>query len=33
MKIAVLGAGAMEGLYGAFLSRQYEVTLLDVSQS
>ncbi len=32
MKIAILGAGAMGSLYGAFLSRKEDVTLLDVNQ-
>lgn len=30
MKIAVLGAGAMGSLYGAYLSRNEEVTMVDV---
>lgn len=30
MKIAVLGAGAMGALYGAYLSRENDVTLVDV---
>lgn len=32
MKIAVLGAGAMGSLYGAYLSKVHEVTMLDVWQ-
>ena len=32
MKIAVLGGGAMGGLYGGYLSRNNEVTLIDVNQ-
>lgn len=32
MKIAVLGAGAMGGLFGAYLSQSNQVTLLDVNQ-
>ena len=32
MKIAVLGAGAMGGLYSAYLSRHHEVTVIDVKQ-
>ena len=32
MKIAVLGAGAMGSLYGAYLAQQEEVTLFDVYQ-
>ena len=31
MKIAVLGAGAMGGLYSSYLSRQHEVTVIDVN--
>lgn len=31
MKIAVLGAGAMGGLFSAYLSKQNEVTVIDVS--
>ena len=31
MKIAVLGAGAMGGLFSAYLSRQNEVTVIDVN--
>ena len=31
MKIAMLGAGAMGGLYSAYLSRQNEVTVIDVN--
>ena len=31
MKIAVLGAGAMGGLYSSYLSRQNEVTVIDVN--
>ena len=31
MKIAVLGSGAMGGLYGAYLSRKNEVTVIDVN--
>ena len=31
MKIAVLGAGAMGGLYSAYLSRHNEVTVIDVT--
>ncbi|MDF2594147.1 MAG: 2-dehydropantoate 2-reductase [Clostridia bacterium] len=30
MKIAILGAGAMGCLYGAYLSRKHDVTLIDV---
>ena len=30
MKIAILGAGAMGCLYGAYLSQKHEVTLLDI---
>ena len=30
MKIAVLGAGAMGGLYSAYLSRSHDVTVVDV---
>lgn len=33
MKIAVLGAGAMGCLYGAYLSQKYDVTLFDVHQA
>ncbi|MDO4357125.1 MAG: 2-dehydropantoate 2-reductase [Clostridia bacterium] len=32
MKIAVLGAGAMGSLYGTYLSRAHEVTMLDAYQ-
>ncbi len=32
MKIAVLGAGAMGGLYSAYLSRHHEVTVIDVKK-
>lgn len=32
MKIAVLGGGAMGGLFGGYLSRNNEVTLVDVNQ-
>lgn len=32
MKIAVLGAGAMGCLYGAYLSKHHEVTLIDISE-
>ena len=32
MRIAVLGGGAMGGLFGGYLSRQNEVTLIDVNQ-
>ena len=31
MKIAVLGAGAMGGLFSSYLSRQNEVTVIDVN--
>lgn len=31
MRIAVLGSGAMGGLYGAYLSRGHEVTMVDVN--
>ena len=31
MKIAVLGAGAMGGLYGSYLSRENEVTMVDIN--
>jgi 2-dehydropantoate 2-reductase len=31
MKIAVLGAGAMGSLYGAYLSRNNEVYMIDVN--
>ena len=31
MKIAILGAGAMGGLFSAYLSRQHEVTVIDVN--
>lgn len=31
MKIAVLGAGAMGGLFGAYLSRQNDVTMVDIN--
>lgn len=31
MKIAVLGAGAMGGLFSAYLSRHHEVTVIDVN--
>ncbi len=33
MKIAVLGAGAMGGLYSAYLSRNNDVTVVDVYQA
>ena len=33
MKIAVLGSGAMGGLYSAYLSRKNEVTVIDVNQA
>lgn len=32
MKITVLGAGAMGGLYGSYLSQQHDVTIIDVSK-
>jgi len=32
MKIAVIGCGAMGGLYGAYLSRNNDVTVIDVSE-
>lgn len=32
MKVAVLGAGAMGGLFGGYLSRKYEVTVVDVNE-
>ena len=31
MRIAVLGAGAMGGLYGAYLSRENDVTMVDIN--
>ena len=31
MKIAVLGSGAMGGLYSSYLSRHNEVTVIDVN--
>lgn len=31
MKIAVLGSGAMGGLYSSYLSRKHEVTVIDVN--
>ena len=31
MKIAVLGAGAMGGLFSSYLSRRNEVTVIDVN--
>ena len=31
MKIAVLGSGAMGGLFSAYLSRHHEVTVIDVN--
>ena len=31
MKIAVLGSGAMGGLFGAYLSRQNDVTMVDIN--
>ncbi len=31
MKIAVLGSGAMGGLFGAYLSRENEVTMVDIN--
>lgn len=33
MKIAVLGSGAMGGLYSSYLSRSNEVTVIDVNQA
>lgn len=33
MKIAVLGSGAMGGLFSAYLSRENEVTVIDVNQA
>ncbi|MEG2165618.1 MAG: 2-dehydropantoate 2-reductase [Ruthenibacterium sp.] len=33
MKIAVLGAGAMGGLFSAYLSQKNDVTVIDVNQS
>lgn len=33
MKIAVLGCGAMGGLYSAYLSRKNEVTVIDVNEA
>lgn len=33
MKIAVLGGGAMGALYGGYLSRKNEVTIVDVNQA
>ena len=33
MKITVLGAGAMGGLYGSYLSRKNEVTMVDINAS
>ena len=33
MKIAVLGAGAMGGLYGSYLSRENEVTMVDINEA
>lgn len=33
MKIAVLGAGAMGSLYGAYLSRNNEVYMIDVNSA
>ena len=33
MRIAVLGAGAMGGLYGSYLSRENEVTMVDINES
>lgn len=33
MKIAVLGAGAMGGLYGSYLSRENEVTMVDINET
>lgn len=32
MKVAVLGAGAMGGLFGGYLSRNHEVTMVDVNE-
>ena len=32
MKIAVLGSGAMGGLYSSYLSRHNEVTVIDVDE-
>ena len=32
MKIVIIGAGAMGCLYGAYLSKNNEVTMLDVYQ-
>ena len=31
MRIAVLGAGAMGGLYGSYLSRENDVTMVDIN--
>ena len=31
MKIAVLGGGAMGALYGGYLSRKNDVTIVDVN--
>ena len=33
MKIAVLGAGAMGGLYGSYLSRENDVTMVDINET
>lgn len=33
MKIAMLGAGAMGSLFGAYLSQQHDVTLVDVNRA
>lgn len=33
MRIAVLGAGAMGGLYGSYLSRENDVTMVDINAS
>ena len=32
MKIAIIGCGAMGGLYGAYLSKEHDVTVLDVME-
>lgn len=32
MKVTVIGCGAMGGLYGAYLSKKYDVTVVDVSK-
>ena len=31
MKIVVLGAGAMGGLYGSYLRRENDVTMVDIN--